>query len=96
MHIPDEFNQFCRHFHQDVMILQERPDDAVDMALKSMSADQQNTLRIFLGKVFDAASSLQEAKRAWRRSPAEVGFNNKVLLALLRSAHSKVGSGSNT
>jgi hypothetical protein len=86
MIIPDAFNELCRHFHQDMALVDKSPEDAIASAVRSLNEEQKYVLRQFLDKLLEAPNALQQGRRAWRRSPAEIYFRKgEDLLAFLRS-----------
>jgi hypothetical protein len=88
--IPDEFNKLCLMFHQDVTFLYPTPEKAIDAALGSLTAAEKEVVRRFLDRLLKRPNPGAEAKRAWRRSPADFQFQKTrdaaAFLRLIREA----------
>jgi hypothetical protein len=83
--IPDEFNEFCRHFHQDVTRIYSTPEPMIAAALSSMNEQQKNVVRQFLDELLSGRHTSAEIKGVWRRTPADIYFTKaKGVLAFLQ------------
>lgn len=90
MVVPEEFNALCRHFHQDVMLIYLTPEDMIASALRSLDEKQKGIVRQFLDILLDGQCSIDEMKRLWRETPADIYFiyddDLTLFLQSLRSA----------
>jgi hypothetical protein len=71
---PDEFKDFCRHFHQDVTRIYSTPEQMIAAALRSMNEEQKHVVRQFLDELLSGRHSSAEIKGVLRRTPADIYF----------------------
>jgi hypothetical protein len=90
--VPDEFKDFCRHFHQDVMLIHSTPDEMIASALRSLNEQQKHVIRRFLDELLSGRYSSAEIKGIWRKTPADIYFPKaQGLLEFLRLMRDAVG-----
>ena len=72
--IPDEFKEFCRHFHQDVMLMHSTSEQMIAAAVRSMTEVQKHVVQQFLDELLSGRRTSAEIKGVWRRTPADISF----------------------
>jgi hypothetical protein len=92
MEIPIEFNNLCRNFHQDVMLIHSTPENMISSAVRSLNEKQKKTVRRFLDELLDGRYEPAEIKKIWWESAAEIHFQKeKELFAFLRLIRDTLG-----
>jgi hypothetical protein len=90
--IPDVFKDLCRHFHQDVMVIDSTPEQTIASALKQMSIlgqlneERKRDLRQFLDELLSGCHNSAELREIWNKTPADIFFlKAKHLVLFLQS-----------
>jgi hypothetical protein len=91
--IPDEFNDFCDHFNQDVMRIYSTPEQMIAAALTSLNEEQKHVLRLFLDELLSGRHTPAEIKGVWRRTPAALYFlKARGVVAFLQLVRDAMGN----
>jgi hypothetical protein len=68
MDVPDEFNTFCRGFHQDIDLVHPSLDSVIAASLRQLAPPQQAVLKGFLQERMKGTG--QDLLALWNASPA--------------------------
>jgi|SRR5258708_4381777 hypothetical protein len=91
MVIPDVFQDLCRLFHQDVMLIYSTPEQMIADSLEQMrdegqlNDEQKRVLRQFLHELLSGRHTHAEVLQIWEGTQADITFSKgEGLLAFLQ------------